>query len=402
MASKKILCFLFLTITALNLFAQDVEIQKENKGDITLSFPTTAMFKDNEYLRKIAYGYTLAGVRMVPQIEYQPLENLKISLGVNLLRYWGANEYSSYNYVGVPYYDSVNVQHQLHYKPFFRVNWQINHNLNFIIGNIYTTNYHYLPIALFNPELVFSQDAQEGLQLLYKDEYWQNDTWLDWQNFNFYRDIDREQFAFGTSGNISTAKVLDKHKIGLSYAIIWQHHGGELDTVRTPDLDQWSNGMIGAFYTYNFSDRYNSKLTLNANYMFSEDFKNHTWRFSSGKAFSIETTYKNDCLEAKVGYFDSKKFISFYGDAFFSNLAQRDLSITYPHNQMLYSTISYDINLNKTTTIQKSKYIMSFVGEVYYKLDDKNSIEKEKKNFSIALGVVFKAKPSFRLFNKKI
>lgn len=383
------------------LNAQEEYILKDNSNSLSINVPVKAFFKNNEYKRKIAYGYTLGGIRLTPNIEYQPYDNFSISLGVNLLKYWGANEYGQENFITVPYYTDTNTQKQLHWKPFFRFNWQINNNLRFIIGNLLIANSHFLPIPLYNREINYSSDGEEGLQLIYTGKYWINDAWINWQNFNFYNDIDRESFDMGTAGKINTSP-LSKYSLLFDYSFIWHHNGGELDTVSTAVLDHWANGNVGISFAINNLCRRQNTLYFHFDYFFSMDMKNSTLPLDNGYAFFPSIQFQNKKINTTLGYYDSKKMITFYGTNFFSNLAQRDKNITYPHNQMIYFAFDYSINLNKNNINDRQLYDLSIVSEFFYKLDKDNSIESEVKGLSFGLGIVLTAKNNFKIkqFNK--
>lgn len=387
---------ILLSIGFLSLNAQEEYIREDNSNTLSINVPTNAFFKNNEYKRKIAYGYTLGGVRITPNLEYQPYDNFSISVGVSMLRYWGANEYSQEDFVSIPYYTDTNTQKQLHWKPFFRFNYQINNNLHFIIGNLLTTYSHFLPVPLYNRELVYSSDGEEGLQLIYRSKYWTNDAWINWQNFNFFNDIDRESFDFGTAGKINT-NPLNKYLLSLDYSFIWHHNGGELDTISTAVLDHWANGNVGVSLAINNLFNADNTLSLHFDYLFSKDMKNSTLPLDNGYAFFPYIQFQNKNINTTLGYYDSKNMITFYGTNFFSNLAQRDKNITYPHNQMIYLAFDYSINLNKNNTNPKQLYDLSIVSEFFYKLDNNNSIETETKGLSFGLGFILTAKNNFKI-----
>ena len=404
---KQLLCIISAIFLFCEINAQSIDIDPQNEKTLSLNVPVQTFFKNNEYKRKIAYGYTLGGFRLIPHLEYQPFTNLSFSLGINFLRYWGANEYGQYNFINVPYYSDTNTQKQLHWKPFFRANWQINKKLNFVMGNIHTEHSHFLHVPLYNRELLYSSDGEEGIQLIYNGESWRNDLWLNWQNFNFYNDVDRESFDLGISGSLNITGVCngyspdDKYSLDADYSFIWHHNGGELDTISTLDLDHWSNGHIGiTFSIYKLFHRFDN-LTFSCDYLFSKDMKNSTLPFKSGHAWFPSVKYNAKNWNVAIGYYDSKDMITFYGTNFFSNLAQRDKTVTYPHNQMLYGSIEYNISLNGRHEIYNPTYNLAIVGEFFYKLDDKNSIETETKGLSFGLGVVLTAKPKFQMYKFK-
>ena len=397
---KKNLVIILALFIFVEANAQSEDLTPQNEHTLSLNVPVQIFWKNNEYKRKIAYGYTLGGFRLIPNLEYRLNKNVSFSLGANTLRYWGADEYGRNNFISVPYYTDTNTQKLLHIKPYFRFDWQINNNLNFVMGNIKTENSHNLPIPLYNREFAYSSDGEEGLQLIYKGKYWTNDAWLNWQNFNFYNDVDRESFDLGTSGLLSTAGNLPMG-LQLDYSFIWHHNGGELDTITTLDLDHWANGHFGMNFHIDNVFNNSDALTFSLNYLYSKDMKNSTLPFKSGHAWFPTINYSSATWNATLGYYDSKDMITFYGTNFFSNIAQRDKTITYPKNQMLYANIQYDIVIAKDMQVSKSDYILSIVGEFFYKLDDKNSIEKEIKGLSFGTGLILTAKPKFQLYRFK-
>lgn len=380
-----------MIVLAFNVKSQEYKIDTNNKGLLTLDADVYCFYKDNEYIGYTAYGYTLPGVRLNPSISFQATKNLKFSVGFSALKYWGANVYPAYNYVSVPKYSNDKTQKDFHYMPTFSVNWQINKNLNFIMGNIYHYSYHLLNEPLFNRELEYTEDNEEGLQLLYNGKFFKSDVWLNWQNFNFYDDVDREQFLFGFSSKIIPIDKTFGFDIPLSF--MWQHHGGELDTIDAP-LDHWSNGNVGLDLFYKPNTKYLNKITASINYYFSKDLKNNTWRFKSGYAFCPSIRLENKNNDLTFGYYSSEKMISFYGSAFFSNLAQRDTNIIYPKNNVFFLSYYYNMNLGKN-------YDISFQTEWFYK--EKTTINKidvketERAKISFSFGVVLKAKPKIKL-----
>lgn len=390
---RKDYIFILLLLLAMTIQGQEEKLQEKDKGDVSFSMPTYVFFKDNEYIGQEAYGYTLPGVRVKPMISYQPLKNLSISIGVSALKYWGADIYPCYNYVSVPRYSDTNTQKGFHHLPFFRVDYQMNSNSNLILGNIINTQHHYLSEPLFNEELVYTQDDEEGVQWLYNSTYLDNDLWLNWQNFNFYNDVDREAFLLGISGRIKP--INKKISVSIPYSFLWQHHGGELDTVTSKALDHWTNGSLGLTLSYNLNKRYLSKIIGDFSYFYSKDLKNDTWRFPAGHAFFPSLTLENNNCNLKLGYYYSKDMISFYGNAFFSNLAQRNSRLTYKDNKLLYLALNYNVLLSKD-------YSLGFLTQWYYKFGSTLRYDmKEGDKISFSFGIVLKANPKFNIYKVK-
>lgn len=372
-----------------------------NVGELKLSTPLQVFFKDNEYKRKIAYGYTLCGFRLKPNLEYKSSKNLIVAMGINVLRYWGANEYGSYNFVSVPYYTDANIQHQVHIKPYLRVTYKPIKSLTFILGDLDNSTCHNFNAPLYNSELLYSADDEEGLQLIYDCKYGSTDIWVNWQNFNFVDDVDREALLAGASG-YGLMKISDYDILKFNYGFMWQHHGGELDTLDLP-LDHWTNMRLGLEYKKSLIClQCENYFNIGVDYYYSKALKNDTWYFSSGHAWYPHIGFARNKLSTDFGYFYSKDFISLYGNAFYSNIAQRDKTIYYPKNKMLTASLSYKVGISdvKNSNYDKhSKYNLYFFTELYYKTDDCNSLEKETKSLSFAVGVRFAINDTFHLIN---
>ncbi|MBP3253754.1 MAG: hypothetical protein J6M30_04540 [Bacteroidales bacterium] len=399
---KQRVCLLLTALTfCAAVSAQNVNIDAKDKNTLSFNVSVQSFYKNNEYKRKIAYGYTLGGMRIIPHLQYQPLNNLTVSIGGNFLRYWGADRYGQYSFVSVPYYSDTHTQNQLHRHPYMQINWQINPKLNLIMGNLVNSHCHYLPVPLYNKELVYSADAEEGIQLLYQSNYWFNDVWLNWQNFNFVNDIDREAFVLGLSGGVHSLIEQKKYSYAFNYSLMWQHHGGELDTISFLPLDHWINGRLGGSFSLHNIGRQSSDIVLSFDYLFCKALKNDTWYFSSGHALFPTIAYENKKYGITVGYYDSKDMATLFGTNFFANIAQREANVTYPHNRMLYGAFNYNINLDKSTDLSRSNYTLSLTGEIFYKTDKETSVDKEDNSLSFGLGVVLTLNPSFKIHKFK-
>lgn len=389
-ASLLIIVFLSYTFKASGENILTLKNDSLNKSELRINIPTQVFFKDNEYKRKIAYGYTLGGFRIKPNIEYRLNKTLTFKIGVNALRYWGADKYGAYNFVSVPYYSDTNTQKQIHIKPYLQAVYRPNENISFIMGNLNHQDCHYLNSPMYNSELVYSADDEEGMQLIYNGKYLNMDIWFNLQNFNFFNDVDRESLLVGVSG-YSKFEFLKTNELRVNYAFLWQHHGGELDTLDLP-LDHWTNFRLGADCYKYFNSNYLKHISIGFDYYYAKALRNPTWYFSSGYAYYPHISVQTTNIQCNIGYFYSKDFTSLYGNAFYSNVAQRNKSIYYPENKMITMDLSYKINLS-------NKHNLYLFGEFYYKLDDCNSIEKENKSLSMALGIKLSMDNSFHLTN---
>ncbi|MBR1770099.1 MAG: hypothetical protein IJ748_06550 [Bacteroidales bacterium] len=351
---------------------------QSREKDLSFGIDVSALFNNHEFKRDVAYGYTLGGMRLLPYLSYAFTNEINLSLGVNALRYWGTNDYPYAFYLSVPEYGE-DKQRGMHVLPYMRLSWQINDKTSLVIGNLDNSSCHGLDLALWNPELTFSQDYEEGLQLRYESKYFSNEVWLSWQNFNFRNDVDRESFLLGISGDVNT-DYSKRHSFFLDYSFMWQHHGGELDTLTSLPLDHWINGNFGLNYMLLFGKRNLYGLLFSLDWLYCKSLRNDTWFFKAGNGLFFKLSAFGVKYNARIGFYYSEDMISFYGSPFFSNLAQRNPQEYYPQNKLLYSHFDYSIYRRESTDILLS-------ADVYYKLDSKTNLTQENRNISFSLGL---------------
>lgn len=374
---KKILAVTLLIFLSFIGFAQ---LGNYKEKTLNLETEYQGYFTNNEFKRHVAYGYTLGGIRLTPKLSYTLTDKVKFYFGFSALKYWGANDYPLYNYTLIPQYDqSKDKQKLLHFLPYLRFDWRISEQTLFTMGNIDKQDAHLLNVALWNPELNFAMDYEEGLQLKHNSTFWNNDIWLNWQNFNYINDIDRECFLLGISGNLNTGKN-KKQVLFFNYAFMWQHHGGELDTLTSLPLDHWINGGFGLGYAFNFNDKNVEQIAFSFDWVYSKSLKNDTWFFKAGNGLFANFSLVGKRYKARLGYYYSKDMISFYGVPFFSNLAQRNQGEYYPKNQLLNASFSYSLYDFNNMGIK-------FFTDFYYKLDKKTNIAEETNNLSLSFGL---------------
>ena len=141
---------------------QPLAIDTAAKGELRVSIEAMPFLRDNEYKSKLVKGYTLPGIWLDPMVSYQPLRNLKIDLGAHLLHFWGAHKYPNFNYSGLAGWQGKSTQDGFHAVPIFRVQMQLAHNLNVLVGTLHGKSNHGLITPLYNDELNLSADPETG------------------------------------------------------------------------------------------------------------------------------------------------------------------------------------------------------------------------------------------------
>ena len=181
------------------MFKSDHRIDRK-EGQLSVELDNISFFKDNEYTGSIMKGYSLPGFWIQPKAVFYPLGNIKLELGVHMLRYWGAKKYPSLAYQDIAEWKGDQYQHGFHVLPFFRAQMALSDHVNIVLGDIYGGANHNLIEPLYNPELNLTADPEAGLQLLYDSRRFDLDVWVNWESFIFREDTHQEAFTVGLSG----------------------------------------------------------------------------------------------------------------------------------------------------------------------------------------------------------
>ena len=81
--------------------------------------------------------------------------------------FWGAHKYPNFNYSGLAGWQGNSTQNGFHAVPIFRVQMQLAHNLNVLVGTLHGKSNHGPITPLYNDELNLSADPETGVQVLW-------------------------------------------------------------------------------------------------------------------------------------------------------------------------------------------------------------------------------------------
>lgn len=192
-----------------NLFKYYESFNPDNTGKFYTAVENVNFFRNNEYKKEIADGYTLTGAWLRPKMVYYPDKKLRLELGGHVLKYNGRDEY-------------------YHLSPWFNVHYQPTRKITVILGNLNSDANHNLPEPIADPELFLTSRPEAGLQAKYQSERFTSDLWIDWQKFIVRDDPFKERFVFGSSLHL---KLIDKKGTVLSFPLSFygMHQGGEID-----------------------------------------------------------------------------------------------------------------------------------------------------------------------------
>ncbi|MBC8618464.1 hypothetical protein H8788_11990 [Parabacteroides faecis] len=329
------------------VFKSDHRIDPEKKGQLLVEVDNISFFKDNEYSGSIMKGYSLPGFWLQPKAVFYPLSNIKLELGVHMLRYWGAKKYPALAYQDIARWKGDQFQHGFHVLPFFRAQIALSDHVNVVLGDIYGGANHNLIEPLYNPELNLTADPEAGLQLLYDSRRFDLDVWVNWESFIFRDDTHQEAFTVGVSGRY---KLNDPDARFHFYAPVQglaQHRGGEIDTILTNSVQTLMNGSVGVGTVWNTGNRVFRSVNLEFDVTGYYQQAGKLWPYGSGSGFYARASADISDFRVKASYWNSNKFISMFGSPFYGAVSTSKEGVSFDGQNMVYLGLEYSRSFGK-------------------------------------------------------
>lgn len=341
------LILLFAAVTAA-FSARAVErpqwaIDTAEVKNLNLEINSTLFFQDNEFDTPMMRGYTLPGFKLRPSVSYSPNENVSVNLGVYMFKFWGTDSYPNLAYSDIcEWTGKENVTRGLHLLPFFRVQMATDGGLNIVLGSIYGGRYHRLIAPLYAPELNLTADPEAGAQILYSNRWLDFDTWVNWESFIYKKDSHQEAFTFGVSSRLKYNSESSRLHVYSPVQILFQHRGGEIDTLFTNSVQTLFNGATGVAARYNIQHRAIKAVELEADALLYNQQVGHLWPIDHGWAYFLRGALDVANVHTRFGLYESNKFVSLMGYPFFGSISTSNPDLTF-HK---YTTLFLGIDFN--------------------------------------------------------
>lgn len=382
------------------LYQRDYRIDPDKKGELLFEFDNLSFFKDNEFEGDFQKGYTLPGVWIQPKLVFYPLGNMKLELGLNLLRYWGTNYYPTSTYVGIPTWNEEKARRGLgHLLPFFRFQVRLYKHVDVVLGNIYGGANHQLVEPLYNPEYNLTSDPETGLQLLFDYRHFYLDGWINWQSFIYNGDDHQEMFTAGVSSKVKFMCPDSKFQLNVPLQILFHHRGGEIDSVDA-SVKTWLNAATGVELSYRTGRKFLKELNLSLTGTYSSQQAGKALPFGKGVGFNAKLSADVKDFRVTAGYWKCDDFFTISGSPFFGALSTSKVNKTFHKPSMVYGTLEYTRRFGNS-------YALGADLSVYHHLPaySKESIlpangvpelliQREKPATSISIGVYLRINPS--------
>lgn len=310
--------------------------------NLNLEINSTLFFQDNEFDTPMMRGYTLPGFQFRPSISYRPNENVNVDLGVYLFKFWGTDSYPNLAYTDIcEWTGKENVTRGLHLLPFFRVQMATNGGLNIVLGSIYGGRHHRLIAPLYAPELNLTADPEAGAQVLYTNKWLDFDMWVNWQSFIYKNDTHQEAFTFGVSSRLKYNRESSRLHLYTPVQILFQHRGGEIDTLVHNSVQTLFNGATGLAARYNINHRAIKTLGLEADALLYNQQVGSLWPIDHGWAYFLKGTLDVAEIHTRFGYYESHRFVSLMGYPFFGSISTRNPDLTFNRYSTLFLGLDY-------------------------------------------------------------
>ena len=288
---------------------------------------SVSIFTNKEYNTNTLSGYTIGGSWLKAGITYNINNTLFLSGGIYYQSFYGDAELQSRH----PFVLKAR------YKP--------NENFSISMGDIHSSEHHYLPNYLYNTDLLLLDPIEEGISLKYRNAKINIESWIDWEKYIVAGSPFREEFLFGTSAQYKLFDA-EKHKNTLNFALLIIHKGGEIDasplTVQT---------LLNTRFGFNQNYRLNNMVSLNIGSDLLNYFNNSGTPeipFKVGYAFNIFGGVQLNDWQLSIDYWHSNKFYGIKGDPYFSNYIN---GVVLPKRNILSFAQIWKKNISKSATI---------------------------------------------------
>ena len=343
-----------------NLFKYYEPFTPDSTGNFYFAVDNANFFKNNEYKKEIATGYTLTGAWLRPKVVYYPDKKLRMEFGAHVLKYNGRDDY-------------------FHLSPWFNVHYQPTEKLSVIIGNLDADENHLLPEPLFEPEIFYTAKPEVGIQTKYKSRFFTADLWIDWQQMIMHGDPYKERFVFGLRTNLV---ISDQNNTLLSFPFTFygMHVGGEIDTA--PGLAKSFISITpGLSFKKTVSGHFVNDWEINSSYSLSSYPKDDiVFKQSKGWGFYANGTINTRFGGLTAAYWHGHLFYTPQGGIIFQN---------YPGSGTSWITDNKLINLKYHYEYQiiKDTYF-GFVFDYYYDTIRKQTMNSEGLYMIVNLGII--------------
>ena len=320
--------FIILIALTGNLKAQDFQQfasfyknqQEVKAGEFNFRFESLGFFQNNEYLGNFVKGYTLPGALVRPKLTYSPTDALSIEVGGHLVKYSGLDRPANL-------------------VPWFSARYRFNDRFSVVTGNLDQNNEHGLLDQLWEPERIYTDLPESGLQFLYSSNKLNAQTWVNWTQFIQKNDPFQEHFNAGLTADYALYQnsVLS---LKLPFQILFYHQGGEINSnpggIRSM-VQTHANIAAGWKLAMNMGGDRLKTINLNGYWLGYKAVILHsnTLPFGKGHGYLLETSAQTRHSLFSLSYWNAFQFIAPKGRLLYQSVSDFDPLFTQPDRSVI-------------------------------------------------------------------
>ena len=303
-------------------FEQRMAVNAADSNKLFLGVNFLGFFKDNEWFDTTIDGYTLFGYQLNPYLSYNIAKNVRIDAGVYAQKDFGNDDYTDV-------------------KPTLSLKIS-GDKTSFIFGTLEGSLHHRLIEPLYDFERVLNNRLENGVQVLFMDDKFFVDGWIDWQNMIYFNDTEPERFTAGVSTNTTLFRRNGFH-IDLPIQGMANHQGGQIDTVNNPVITVY-NAAAGLTFEFE-SDRFVSAWGLKS-YLTFHDTSSDLLPYKHGRGIFI-----NPYITTKIGltlmgsYWKADKFLTIQGGDLYPSINKKYPTRIDEERDFIMLRVLYDVKI---------------------------------------------------------
>ena len=352
MGNNFIICVLLILATAIQAKAQNFqgfassykEPNDVHEGELNFRFESLGFFQNNEYVSDLVDGYTLTGALFRPKLTYSPVSGLYMEVGAHMVKYNGKD-------------NLVNA------LPWFSARYQFSDHFSVVTGNLDQNNQHGLPEQLWEPERIYTDKPEAGLQFLYSGTKLNAQTWISWEQFIQKNDPFQERFTYGLTSNY---RIFQNSRlwVKIPFEVLFYHQGGEINVNPDgprPRVQTHLNMATGL----NLEVKLGQKIkSINLNWHLfayaAQTYDSNTYPYDWGRARLIEAKLQTRHSIISLSHWKAFQFIAPKGRELYQSVSYNVPSLTAPDRLFISAKYVWqkDITKGARAAFQVETYLL--------------------------------------------
>ena len=341
---KKLFIITCLILTVVQLDAQTFQrfsssykgLNETKVGELNFRFESLGFFQNNEYVSDLVDGYTLTGAMLRPKLSYSPVDDLYIEVGAHLIKYNGKD----------------NVVNAL---PWFSARYRFSERFSVVTGNLDQNNLHELPEQLWEPERIYTDKPDAGLQFLYSGSTLNAQTWVSWEQFIQQNDPYQEHFTAGITSNYC---ALNRSRVTLKipFEVLFYHQGGEInsavDGAPRPRVQTHVNLEAGLDLSVKLGQKIKSlDISWHKFGYAAQTTDSNTYPFKDGSARLFEAKLQTKHSTISLSHWKAFQFIAPKGREIYQSVSYHNTSMTDPDRVFLSAKYLWQKDIAKDARV---------------------------------------------------